>query len=196
MDRQLDADGGAVLSRVVRGIGARLVLGRFVVARHAPTGGGPAHVVLDDGSVLPADLVVLAAGVRSRTELAAAMGLQVDRAVVVDDRLATSVAHVDAIGECAQHRGEVAGLVQPGWDHARVLADVLTGADAEATYEGTSVLTRLKAPDIDLASRHRRRRRARCGGRGARLHGPEPRPLRQARPAPGASRRRHPPRRR
>jgi assimilatory nitrate reductase electron transfer subunit len=72
--------------------------------------------------------------------------------VVVDDRLATSVAHVHAIGECAQHRGEVAGLVQPGWDHARVLADVLTGADAEATYEGTSVLTRLKAPDIDLAS--------------------------------------------
>ena len=152
MDRQLDADGGAVLSRVVRGIGARLVLGRFVVARHAPAGDGPAHVVLDDGSVLPADLVVLAAGVRSRTDLAATMGLQVDRAVVVDDRLATSVAHVHAIGECAQHRGEVAGLVQPGWDHARVLADVLTGADADATYEGTSVLTRLKAPDIDLAS--------------------------------------------
>ena len=152
MDRQLDADGGAVLSRVVRGIGARLVLGRFVVARHAAEGGEPAHVVLDDGSALPADLLVVAAGVRSRTDLAVAMGLEVERAVVVDDRLATSVPHVHAIGECAQHRGEVAGLVQPGWDHARVLADVLTGADADATYEGTSVLTRLKAHDIDLAS--------------------------------------------
>jgi assimilatory nitrate reductase electron transfer subunit len=152
MDRQLDADGGAVLSRVVRGIGARLVLGRFVVARHAADDDEPAHVVLDDGSALPADLVVVAAGVRSRTDLAVAMGLDVDRAVVVDDRLATSVPHVHAIGECAQHRGEVPGLVQPGWDQARVLADLLTGADPEAAYEGTSVLTRLKAHDIDLAS--------------------------------------------
>jgi assimilatory nitrate reductase electron transfer subunit len=152
MDRQLDADGGAVLSRVVRGIGARLVLGQFVTARHAAHDGEPAHVVLSDGSALPADLVVVAAGVRPRTDLAVAMGLSVDRGVVVDDRLATSAAHVHAIGECSQHRGEVPGLVQPGWDQARVLADVLTGADVDATYEGTSVLTRLKAHDIDLAS--------------------------------------------
>jgi assimilatory nitrate reductase electron transfer subunit len=152
MDRQLDADGGAVLSRVVRGIGARLVLGRLVVARHGAGGDQPPHVVLDDGTAIPADLVVVAAGVRSRTELAVAMGVHVDRAVVVDDRLATSVPHVHAIGECAQHRGEVPGLVQPGWDQARVLADVLTGADPQAVYEGTSVLTRLKAHDIDLAS--------------------------------------------
>ncbi len=152
MDRQLDADGGAVLSRVVRGIGARLVLGQFVTARHAGHDGEPAHVVLSDGSVLPADLVVVAAGVRPRTDLGAAMGLAMGRAIVVDDRLATSVPHVHAIGECAEHRGEVPGLVQPGWDQARVLADVLTGADADATYKGTSVLTRLKAHDIDLAS--------------------------------------------
>ena len=152
MDRQLDADGGAVLSRVVRGIGARLVLGHFVTARHAGRDCEPAHVVLGDGSALPADLVVVAAGVRPRTDLAVAMGLEVDRAVVVDDRLATSVPHVHAIGECAQHRDEVPGLVQPGWDQARVLADVLTGTDPEAVYEGTSVLTRLKAHDIDLAS--------------------------------------------
>ncbi len=96
--------------------------------------------------------MVVAAGVRPRTDLAVAMGLEVDRAVVVDDRLATSAPHVHAIGECAQHRGEVPGLVQPGWDQARVLADVLTGVDPEAVYEGTSVLTRLKAHDIDLAS--------------------------------------------
>ncbi|GAA2743922.1 FAD-dependent oxidoreductase [Terrabacter aerolatus] len=152
MDRQLDADGGAVLSRVVRGIGARLVLGRLVVERQAPVDGQSAHVVLDDGTRLAADLVVVATGVRPRTDLAVATGLDVDRGIVVDDRLATSLPHVHAIGECAEHRGEVAGLVQPGWDQARVLADVLTGGDPNATYEGTSVLTRLKAPDIDLAS--------------------------------------------
>ncbi|NUR81868.1 MAG: NAD(P)/FAD-dependent oxidoreductase [Dermatophilaceae bacterium] len=152
MDRQLDVDGGAVLTRVVRGIGARLVLGQLVTARHPGRHGEPAHVVLSDGSAVPADLVVIAAGVRPRTDLAVAMGLEIDRAVVVDDRLSTSVPHVHAIGECSQHRGEVPGLVQPGWDQARVLADVLTGSDAAATYEGTSVLTRLKAHDIDLAS--------------------------------------------
>ncbi|MGW5241844.1 FAD-dependent oxidoreductase [Monashia sp. NPDC004114] len=150
MERQLDADGGAVLARVVRELGARLVLGRFVSERRRATDGSPA-VVLDDGTSLPADLVVLSAGVRPRVDLARAAGVVVDRAIVVDDRLATSVPHVHAIGECAQHRGEVPGLVQPGWDQARVLADVLAG-DLDATYGGTSVLTRLKAHDIDLAS--------------------------------------------
>ncbi|GAB3067902.1 FAD-dependent oxidoreductase [Intrasporangium mesophilum] len=150
MERQLDADGGAVLARVVRELGARLVLGRFVSERRRATDGSPT-VVLDDGTSLPADLVVVSAGVRPRVDLARAAGVEVDRAIVVDDRLATSVPHVHAIGECAQHRGEVPGLVQPGWDQARVLADVLAG-DLEATYEGTNVLTRLKAHDIDLAS--------------------------------------------
>src|SRR6476469_6351142 len=85
MDRQLDADGGAVLSRVLRGVGARLVLGRLVTARHAATADDPAHVVLGDGTALPADLVVVAAGVRPRTDLALSMGLDVARGVVVDD---------------------------------------------------------------------------------------------------------------
>jgi assimilatory nitrate reductase electron transfer subunit len=150
MERQLDADGGAVLARVVRALGASLVLGRFVSERRRETDGS-LTVVLDDGTSLPADLVVVSAGVRPRVDLARAAGVEVDRAIVVDDRLATSAPHVHAIGECAQHRGEVPGLVQPGWDQARVLADVLAG-DLEATYEGTSMLTRLKAHDIDLAS--------------------------------------------
>ncbi|MBB2985658.1 FAD-dependent oxidoreductase [Terracoccus luteus] len=152
MDRQLDADGGAVLTRVLSGLGARLVLGRRVVAHRPASDDRPPTVALDDGSELRADLLVVAAGVRPRTELARAAGLVVRRGVVVDDHLATSAAHVHALGECAEHRGEVPGLVQPGWDQARVLADRLSGADAGARYEGTPTLTRLKARDIDLAS--------------------------------------------
>jgi assimilatory nitrate reductase electron transfer subunit len=152
MERQMDADGGAVLARVVRELGANLVLGRFVAARRSADAQGPARVVLDDGSELPADLVVISTGVRPRVDLGQSLGLEVNRGSVVDDRLATSAPHVHAIGECSEHRGEVPGLVQPGWDQARVLADVLTGADPDATYTGTSVLTRLKAHDIDLAS--------------------------------------------
>lgn len=152
MERQMDADGGAVLARVVRELGANLVLGRFVAARRPADAQGPARVVLDDGSELPADLVVISTGVRPRVDLGQDLGLEVNRGIVVDDRLATSAPHVHAIGECSEHRGEVPGLVQPGWDQARVLADVLTGADPDAAYTGTSVLTRLKAHDIDLAS--------------------------------------------
>jgi len=152
MDRQLDPDGGAVLTRVVQGLGARLALGRQVRERRPASDDAPGAVVLDDGTVLPADLVVVAAGVRPRVDLARAAGLDVGRGVVVDDRLHASHPHVHAIGECAEHRGEVPGLVQPGWDQARVLADVLSGADPDATYTGTSVVTRLKAPDVDLTS--------------------------------------------
>ena len=151
MERQLDADGGAVLARVVRDLGATLHLGRCVTARRIRRDGA-GTVVLDDGTALPADLVVLAAGVRPRVELARALGLDVNRAIVVDDRLATSMAHVHAIGECSEHRGTVPGLVQPGWDQARVLAEVIAGSGTEAAYEGTNVLTRLKVHDIDLTS--------------------------------------------
>lgn len=152
MERQLDADGGAVLTRLLAGMGVAVLLGRMAAARHPATADGPAHLVLDDGRTVPADLVVVAAGVRPSTDLAASLGADVARGVVVDDRLATSVPHVHAIGDCAEHRGVVQGLVQPAWDQARVLADVLSGADPTATYASTPVVTRLKAHDIDLAS--------------------------------------------
>ncbi|WP_024794336.1 FAD-dependent oxidoreductase [Tomitella biformata] len=146
MERQMDADGGAVLARLLAEMGVELVLGRRAAAF---TG---THVVLDDGAELPADLVVVSAGVRPRAELAAASGIEVRRGVVVDDELRTSAPHVWAIGECAEHRGQVSGLVQPGWDQAAVVADLISGADPKATYEGTPTITRLKARGIDLTS--------------------------------------------
>ncbi len=152
MERQLDADGGAVLTRVLAGMGVTVLLGRMATARHPATADGPAHVVLDDGRTVPADLVVVAAGVRPSTDLAASLGADVARGVVVDDQLATSIPHVHAIGDCAEHCGLVQGLVQPAWDQARVLADVLSGVDPSATYASTPTVTRLKANDIDLAS--------------------------------------------
>ncbi|GAA4473407.1 FAD-dependent oxidoreductase [Rhodococcus olei] len=146
MERQLDAGAGAVLVRVLTELGMTMVLGRRAVARDGDA------VVLDDGTRLPADLLVLSAGIRPEVELARAAGLDVDAAIVVDDHLRTSAAHVSAIGECAQHRGEVYGLVQPGWEQADVVAERLAGQDRFARYDGTANVTRLKAHDIDLAS--------------------------------------------
>ena len=64
----------------------------------------------------------------------------------------TSDFRVHAIGDCAQHPGTISGLVQPAWEQAAVLADLLTGARPAARYRGTPVVTRLKAKDVDLAA--------------------------------------------
>ncbi|HST98683.1 MAG TPA: (2Fe-2S)-binding protein, partial [Geodermatophilus sp.] len=72
--------------------------------------------------------------------------------VVVDDQLRTDDPDVYAIGECAQHRGSVYGLVQPAWEHARVLADVLTGTDPDAEYHGSRTATKLKVAGVDVAT--------------------------------------------
>ena len=102
--------------------------------------------------MIDADGLVVAAGVRPETTLASDAGAQVDRGIVVDDRLRTSLEHVYAIGDCAQHDGAPSGLVQPGWEQAAVLADLLTGADPAARYRGTRAVTRLKASGVDLTA--------------------------------------------
>jgi assimilatory nitrate reductase electron transfer subunit len=102
--------------------------------------------------MVPADLVVVTAGVKAETSLAAAAGITVDRGIVIDDRLCTSDPRVFAIGDCAQHAGTVAGLVQPAWEQAEVLADLMTGSNVAARYRGTPMVTRLKARDVDLAA--------------------------------------------
>jgi assimilatory nitrate reductase electron transfer subunit len=72
--------------------------------------------------------------------------------IVVDDRLATSVPGVWAIGDCAWHQGAPGGFVAPAWEQAAVLADLLSGADPAARYRGSRVVTRLKDRDIHLTT--------------------------------------------
>jgi assimilatory nitrate reductase electron transfer subunit len=147
MERQLDAGAGQVLATRLATLGIEVRLG-VKAARYMPGDG----LKLDDGSHVPADLVVVSAGVIPETTLARDAGLTVDRGIVVDDSLRTSDFRVHAIGDCAQHPGTVSGLVQPAWEQAAVLADLLTGASPAARYRGTHVVTRLKAKDVDLAA--------------------------------------------
>jgi assimilatory nitrate reductase electron transfer subunit len=146
MERQLDAGAGAVLARKLSTLGIEFRLGARV-SGYVPGDG----LKLEDG-LIPADLVVVAAGVRPETRLAVDAGIEVDRGIVVDARLRTSDPRIHAIGDCAQYPGTVSGLVQPAWDQAAVLADLVTGADVAARYRGTPVVTRLKARDVDVAA--------------------------------------------
>jgi assimilatory nitrate reductase electron transfer subunit len=144
VDRQLDPDGAAVLAGTLAGLGVRVRTSTFGVAW---TGD---ELRLADGTALPADLLVVACGVRPDTSLAAAAGLAVGQGVLVDDGLRTSDPHVWAIGDCAEHRGTVYGLVAPAWEQAATVAAGLTGG--AASYRGTRPVTRLKASGIDLAA--------------------------------------------
>ena len=98
--------------------------------------------VLDDGTTLPADMVVLACGVRPRVDLARASGLPVNKGIVVNDTLATEVPGVYAFGECAEHDGKTYGIVAPVWEQAAVLADVLSGTKTRSRATAARSSTR------------------------------------------------------
>lgn len=147
MERQLDPAAGRVLAAKLATLGIETRLG-VTAARYLPGDG----LKLADDSHVPADLVIVSAGVRPETALAESAGLVTDGGIVVDDALRTSDPRVHALGDCARHPGTVSGLVQPAWEQASVLADLLTGTDPAARYRGTPVVTRLKARDVDLAA--------------------------------------------
>jgi nitrite reductase (NADH) large subunit len=148
MERQLDARAGALLRQAVEARGIAVRLGTSTQAIE-----GDGHVEglrLADGEILPADLIVVACGVRPNADLARAAGLACNRGVVVDDGLSTSHAGVHAIGECAEHRGQVYGLVEPAYEHARVLARSLAGE--AAAYQGSVTATNLKVSGVHVFS--------------------------------------------
>ncbi|MCW3841728.1 FAD-dependent oxidoreductase, partial [Micromonospora yasonensis] len=150
MERQLDPTAGEVLAGTLAGLGVRTELA--VSATAVAAGGDRVRLDLADGRALTADLLVLSCGVRPDTGLAADAGLAVERGVVVDDRMRTSDRRISAIGDCAQHDGVLTGLVAPAWAQARVVAEVLAGADRLIRYRPRPVVTRLKAAGIDLAA--------------------------------------------
>ncbi len=151
MPLQVDEGGGAVLRRAIENLGVSVHTGtateRLV--------GGPAGVeamVLGDGRTVDAELVVIAAGVRPRDELAAAADLDIGArgGVVVDHTGRTGDPRVWAVGECACVDGRVYGLVAPGYAMAEVVADRLVGGDASFVRADTS--TKLKLLGVDVAS--------------------------------------------
>jgi nitrite reductase (NADH) large subunit len=151
MNQQLDAQGGAILRRSVESLGIRV----HTEARSVAVTGDErvTGVLLADGRTLPCDLVVVAAGVRPNSEVALLSGFTVERAIVVDDQLRTADdPDVYAVGECAQHRGQVYGLVAPLWEQATVLAEHLTGTNPRSAYHGSRTATKLKVAGVNVAA--------------------------------------------
>jgi nitrite reductase (NADH) large subunit len=150
MPLQVDEAGGAMLRRHVEDLGLTVHTGR--AAARVVGAGAVSQVAFADGGVVRTDLVVFAAGVRPRDELARAAGFAIGTrgGIVVDDACRTSADDIFAVGECAELGGRVYGLVAPGYAMADVVADRLLGGDA--TFPGADTSTKLKLLGVDVAS--------------------------------------------
>jgi nitrite reductase (NADH) large subunit len=149
LERQLDPRAGQLLRSAVEAKGIRVLL---EAETEAVLGDVAAEAVkLKDGRLLPADLVVVAIGIQPEATLARQAGIVCNHGIVVDDGLATSVAGIYAIGECAEHRGVCYGLVEPGYTQARILAERLAGGGGEA-YAGSVLATNLKVSGVSVFS--------------------------------------------
>jgi nitrite reductase (NADH) large subunit len=149
MERQLDGPAGHLLRKAIEARGIKVVtrantkaiLGEKKVEA----------VLLDDGTRLPADLVIMAVGIKPNAALAKEAGLTVNRGIVVDATMRTSDPDIFAVGECAEAHDQVFGLVAPLYEMAGVIAAQLAG-DAEARFSPTAVATKLKVTGINLFS--------------------------------------------
>ncbi|MEK7820510.1 MAG: nitrite reductase large subunit NirB, partial [Pseudomonadota bacterium] len=149
MERQLDTAAGELLRRDLDSRGIAFFTNGQTEEIYGD--GRVQGVRLVDGRDIPADLVVVAIGIRPNIELAHAGGIEVNRGVVVGDDMRTSDPDIYAVGECVEHRGQTFGLVAPLWDMAKTCAERLTGA-AEAIYRPQSLATKLKITGIDVYS--------------------------------------------
>ncbi len=153
MNMQLDEQAGAILRRGVEDLGVHVHLDTSTTGVLLGEDGRIAGLQFGDGSELECDMVVVTAGIRPNVDLASSAGMIVERAIVVDDTMrAVDERDIYVVGECAQHRGQVYGLVAPLWEQAVVLAEHITGADTHAAYHGSKLATKLKVSGIDLAT--------------------------------------------
>jgi nitrite reductase (NADH) large subunit len=151
MDAQLDTTGGHILEAAMTGMGVKIHVKTAtaeVLGEDRVTG-----LAFKDGTTLDCDMVVISAGIKPNAEIGTRAGLTVERAIVTDNHMrSVDDMNVYAVGECAQHRGRVYGLVAPLWDQAKVFADHVTGHNVDSQYHGSKLATKLKVMGVELAS--------------------------------------------
>lgn len=149
MERQLDSTASKMLKDELEAQGMNFLMEKQtaeILGEERVTG-----LRFKDGSEMDADLVVMAVGIKPNVQIAKDSGIYVNRGIVVDDYMQTSVPNVYAVGECAEHREMVYGLVAPLYEQGKVLASHLSGTETKP-YEGSIVGTGLKVSGVDLFS--------------------------------------------
>jgi nitrite reductase (NADH) large subunit len=152
MERQLDTVAGGLLQKSLEERGLKFLMGAQTQELVGGEDGRVKSIKFKDGTEVPADLVVMAVGIRPNTELAQSMRLHVDRGIVVTDTMQTVTdARIYSVGECAAHRGIAYGLVAPLFEQAKVAANHLAEYGI-GSYQGSLTSTKLKVTGIDLFS--------------------------------------------
>ena len=151
MGQQLDAQSGAIMKTSIEKLGIGVRLGKNtarVLGDDQVTG-----IEFKDGSKSEYGMIVISTGITPNAEIGERGGLTVERAIVVDDQMRSiDDRNIYVVGECAQHRGRLYGLVAPLWEQAKVLADHITGKNPNAAYHGSKVATKLKVAGVEMAS--------------------------------------------
>ncbi|MFD6211526.1 nitrite reductase large subunit NirB [Peribacillus sp. NPDC060253] len=149
MDRQLDPTAGKMLQRELESQGMNFHLGKQTqeVLGEIDVKG----LRFSDGDEISADLVVMAVGIKPNVQMAQKCGIPVNRGIIVDDYMQTRIPNIFAVGECAEHREMVYGLVAPLYEQGKVLAKRICGMEGKA-YEGSVLSTKLKISGVDVFS--------------------------------------------
>jgi nitrite reductase (NADH) large subunit len=152
MERQLDVVAGKLLQKSLEERGLSFLMGAQTQELVGGPDGRVTAIKFKDGTQVPADLVVMAVGIRPNVELAQSMRLHCDKGIVVNDTLQTTTdARIYSVGECAAHRGTAYGLVAPLFEQAKVAANHLAQFGI-GRYVGSLTSTKLKVTGIDLFS--------------------------------------------
>ena len=152
MERQLDDTAGKLLQKSLELRGLKFLIGAQTEALLPDADGRVRSVRFKDGTEVPAELVVMAAGIRPNTALAQKIGLHCNRGIVVSDTLQTITdPRIYSVGECAAHRGIAYGLVAPLFEQGKVCATHLAQFGI-GRYLGSQTSTKLKVTGIDLFS--------------------------------------------
>jgi len=151
MERQLDATAGKMLQKSLEDRGLSFLLGKNTKELIGDDSGRVKAVRFADGEEIPAQLVVMAVGIRPNTALAESAGIYCNRGIVVSDTMQTYDPRIYAVGECVNHRGTAYGLVAPLFEMAKVCANHLANFGI-GRYQGSVTSTKLKVTGIDLFS--------------------------------------------
>lgn len=149
MERQLTPTSANMLRKELEKQGMRFLLEKQtekIIGKKRVEG-----LLFKDGSKVEADLIVIAVGVRPNIKLAADSGVETNRAILVNDFMETNVPDVYAVGECAEHRGMVYGLVAPLYEQGKVLAKRICDIDTEG-YPGSILYSQLKVSGVEVFS--------------------------------------------
>ena len=152
MERQLDSVAGKLLQKSLEARGLQFLMGAQTQELVGGPDGRVKSIQFKDGTEVPADLVVMAVGIRPNTALAESMRIHCNKGIVVTDTMQTITdARIYSVGECAAHRGIAYGLVAPLFEQAKVAANHLAEFGI-GRYQGSLTSTKLKVTGIDLFS--------------------------------------------